>query len=101
MEKMWQEMADLTFAKCKQTCHKLGSCCSDEYCDMAVEFMQKAGEKVPDKPFVKDGSCTIAPHFRPLCAIHQCKISNIGEDFEDKKWTKKYFKLRAKLRLEE
>ena len=95
---LWQEMADMTFAKCREHCHDLGCCCSQEYCDMAAEIMEKAGAPVPPMPFSdKDGRCTIPPHFRPLCSLHQCKISGLGLDLKDKKWTDKYFKLREKL----
>lgn len=100
MIKLWQQMADLTLEKCKKTCKVgVGSCCSGEYCDMAKELMEKAGEKLPEMPFVKDGKCVIPPHFRPLCSLHQCKINDLGFDPEDPKWTVKYFKLREKLIL--
>jgi len=94
---LWAEMAAMTMAKCRDTCHSMGSCCEGMYCDMAAEIMEKSGEKVPERPFVKDGMCVIPPHFRPLCSLHQCKISGLGFDPKDPKWTKKYFELREKL----
>lgn len=55
-EALWQEMADLTLAKCRQSCHDLGSCCEGAYCEMAAEIMEKAGLKVPPMPFLKEAS---------------------------------------------
>ena len=98
IEQLYQEMADLTYSKCKETCKiKLGWCCSGEYCDMAKEIMEKAGVPIPEMPFVKDGKCVVPPHFRPLCTLHQCKISNLGTDWDDPEWSKKYYKLRDKI----
>jgi len=90
-------MADLTYSKCKETCRKLGSCCSSEYCEMAAEEMKAKNVPVPSMPFIKDGVCIVPPQYRILCTIHQCKISGLGFDPEDPKWTKKYFALREKL----
>ena len=97
-EKLWQEMADLTYQKCKEKCHNLGCCCSGDYCDIAAEYMESKGVEVPPMPFLdKNGKCSIPPQFRPLCTVHQCDIANLGCDPKDPKWTKKYFKLRDKL----
>jgi hypothetical protein len=84
--RLWQEMADMTLSKC-----------SGEYCDLAAENMEEAGEKLPPMPFVVDGKCVIPPHFRPLCAWHQCKIQSFGCDQTDPDWTRRYFELRDKL----
>ena len=100
---LWQEMADLTLAKCKESCRtNVGSCCSPEYCALAAEAMRKAGYafhkfQEEGKTFVVDGKCIVPPHFRPLCSLHQCKISGLGFDPKDPEWTKKYFKLRKRL----
>ena len=100
----WQAMADLTLLKCKEMatctpnyCGEIGYCCSNAYCDLAVELLHKAGVKIPDYPFNKNGPCTIPPHFRPLCTLHQCRINSIGCDPKDPQWTKAYFELRAEL----
>ena len=94
---LWQEMADLTLNKCRETCYSLGSCCSVEYFDMAAELMEKAGVPILPMPFFVDGKCVVPPHFRPLCTLHQCKINGLGFDPKDPVWTKKYFELREKL----
>jgi hypothetical protein len=68
---------------------------------MAAENMEKAGfafERIPlDQMFLVDGRCTVPPHFRPLCSLHQCKIGGMGLDPADPKWTKEYFDLRERL----
>lgn len=106
-ERLWQEMADMTLAKCRQHCRQLGCCCSSEYCEMAAENMEKAGVSVADtmrtwpdssQSFISpEGRCVVPPHFRPLCTLHQCKISGLGLDRDDPEWTKKYFEIREKL----
>jgi len=72
------------------------------YCEMAVEFMQKAGVPISTvpMPFIVDGKCVIPPHFRPLCSLHQCKIASLGIDPKDPEWTKNYFALREKLEMD-
>lgn len=99
--KLWQEMAEMTMAKCKEHCHALGSCCSPEYCQMAAEEMTKAGHKFPlmpfGKTFVVDGKCIVPPQFRPLCSLQQCKISGMGVDPKDPEWTLRYFQLREEI----
>jgi hypothetical protein len=64
---------------------------------MAAEMMEKAGVPIPPMPFIVDGKCAVPPHFRPLCTLHQCKISGLGFDPKDPKWTKRYFDLRERL----
>ena len=94
---LWQQMADLTKEKCQKSCRNMGACCSGEYCEFAAETMVKAGEKVPPMPFVVDGKCSIPPHYRPLCLLHQCDIASLGFAKGDPEWTNRYFKLREKL----
>ena len=100
-KKLWQQMADMTLEQCRKKCHSLGSCCSPEYCEMAAEFMRKAGHKFPQMPFGKtfvvDGKCIVPPHFRPLCSLQQCDIGGLGFAKDDPAWTKQYFALREKL----
>ena len=100
---LWQEMADMTNAKCQSTCKQMGQCCSSLYCEFAADTMTKAGYKFeelkPGKTFSHTGKCTVPPHFRILCSLQQCKISGLGFDPDDKEWTEKYFKLRDKLAL--
>ena len=104
-EKLWKQMADLTYDRCKKRCHSLGSCCRDNesYCEMAADMMIKAGLEIPaQKPFLdENGKCLIPPQYRPLCTLHQCDICNLGFAVDDLKWTDEYFKLRAKLALED
>jgi hypothetical protein len=100
-ETLWQEMADLTNAKCQEACRQVGQCCSTEYCQIAAEAMTEAGHSFPKMPFGKtfvvDGKCIVPPHFRQLCVLQQCKINGCGFDPKDQEWTKKYFDLRTKL----
>lgn len=102
---LWQEMADMTLAKCRATCKILGSCCSEEYCSMAKSIAAEHGVKLLETggkiPFLdSDGRCIVPPHLRPLCSLHQCKINGLGFDPKDPEWTEQYFNLRSKLNEE-
>jgi hypothetical protein len=99
----WQQMADLTLSKCRQTCKHMGSCCNDIYCEFAEEFAEKEFGQTfrktgnPARYLNTDGTCAIPPHFRMLCTIQQCEISGYGLDPKDPEWTKRYWKLRKQL----
>ncbi len=99
---LFQEMADLTLPKCRE-CRVPLSCCSAEYCRMAIEVakqdwgveLQETGH--PSLPLMGETGCTAAPHFRPLCALHTCRINGLGYDPDDPEWTKRYFALRGEI----
>jgi hypothetical protein len=100
-EELWEKMASITMDKCRQKCHQLGSCCSSEYCDMAAEYAADQGVVLEETGstlrFLKDGKCTVPPHFRPLCSLHQCDINSLGFSAGDPAWTEVYFLLREQL----
>jgi len=101
--KLWRQMAEHTFSKCKKMCKTgLGSCCSREYCDMARETARSHGEDLKETgnerlPFLGEDGCVVPFHFRQLCTLHQCLIENLGFDPNDRAWTKRYFELRKQL----
>ena len=100
--KLWKDMYDLTYNKCKETCNNLGSCCSEEYCLMAEKFAEENGIilehiKGGKLPFLGPNGCIVPPHLRQLCTLHQCKIQSLGFYPNDQKWTTKCFNLREKL----
>jgi hypothetical protein len=41
--------------------------------------------------------CTAAPHLRPLCTYHTCKINSLGCDPADPEWTTTYFDVRDRI----
>ncbi len=95
---LYAKMAALTLPKCK-ACFPPLSCCSPEYCEMAISIAKDEGVELtrtehPTLPLMGIDGCTAAPHFRPLCTLHNCSINSIACDPKDPKWTKKYFDLR-------
>lgn len=100
--KLYQQMADLTLPKCKQ-CRIPLSCCSPEYCSMAIDYAQErygvtlisTGHKT--LPLMGVNGCTVAPHLRPMCTMHVCSINSMGCDTKDLKWTEEYFALRDQI----
>ena len=105
LEQLYKEMAELTLPKCKE-CRVPLSCCSPEYCEMAIERAKKQGVLLertdhPKLPLMGPDGCTAAPHHRPLCTLHVCSINSIGCDPKDPAWTRKYFDLRDQLEVKE
>lgn len=93
---LYQKMADLTLPKCK-SCRVPISCCSPEYCEIALEFAKKQGEVLsptqhPRLPLMGKDGCTAPPHLRPICAVHVCEQHLMDVDFAEE-----YFQLREEL----
>jgi len=100
----YERMADLTLAHCKTSCRSLGSCCSPEYCAMAIEIardewgMELKTTNHPTLPLLDaTGRCTAPPHVRPLCTVHSCDISALGFFRSDVSLTRRYFVLRQQI----
>lgn len=99
---LYREMADITLPKCKE-CRVPLSCCSAEYCRLAIKFapkkwgveLKETGHKT--LPLMGESGCVVAPHLRPLCTMHVCCINSIGCDPKDPEWTDKYFELRNQI----
>jgi len=102
-EKLWRDMAELTFSKCRQKCNILGSCCTPGDCDMTRAYALEKGVVLQETgnvvlPFLdQNNQCVVPPHLRPLCALHQCDIAGLGFCPHDSDWTAKYFALRDRL----
>ena len=102
-EQLWQEMADMTKARCKESpgCHGEGWCCNAMYCEEVRQYAAKKGVTLTEPsprneqlPFCGENGCTVPPQYRPLCTVHQCRIETAPAD-----WQRKYFKLREKLNI--
>lgn len=105
---LWSEMAALTAPMCagigKGACRVPHSCCSPEYCDMALAYAAEVGEPLARTghqtlPLMGPNGCTAAPHLRQLCTLHVCCVNSSGCNPRDAEWTKRYFSLRRKLEL--
>lgn len=100
---LFQEVYELTEPECHRLCRIPQSCCSPEYCEEAIRHakedwgvvLERAGHKV--LPLMGPTGCTAAPHFRPLCALHTCKMNGLGVLASGDKETKKYFSLRRRI----
>lgn len=102
LPKLFARMAELTAPVCRSTCRAPHSCCSAEYCDMAIDTAKADyGVDLPRTeharlPLMGGNGCTAAPHFRPLCTLHVCSINGIGSS-GDVGWDRTYFRLRAQI----
>lgn len=101
---LYQQMHELTEPECAHACNLPRTCCSRMYCDMATEIAEQFGVKLevqdhPTLPYMSPTGCVVPPYLRPLCSVHTCEIGAWGFKRNDPggKWTKAYFKLRAKI----
>ncbi len=103
---LYQKMSDLTAPKCATACKIPHSCCSKEYCEMAMEIAKESGEVLEPTgheklPLMGPNGCVARPDLRPLCTLHVCSINSIGADLSDKPWTREYFALRQQIEVAE
>jgi hypothetical protein len=85
---LYQKIADLTApscqngtAECGKFCDRKYRCCERQYCDATRRFakenynidLQETGNA--ELPFMGENGCTVAPHLRPICALHVCSYS--------------------------
>src|ERR1051326_5639222 len=94
---LYKEMADMTLPKCKQ-CRVPLSCCSAEYCEHVIKFAKEQWgvtlERTshPKLPLMGPTGCIAAPHLRPSCSLHTCKVNGLGFEPNDPEWNKRYFR---------
>jgi hypothetical protein len=105
--KLYAQMAELTKPECAQ-CSSPHSCCSQEYCELTIQWAAKAWGVTLERtdgrdtrggplPLMGPTGCTAAPHLRPICTVHTCDINSLGFKKGDLGWTERYFKLRDAL----
>lgn len=85
---LYQKIADLTApscqngtAECAKFCDRKYRCCERQYCEQTRKFakekynidLQETGNA--ELPFMGENGCTVAPHLRPICAIHLCSFA--------------------------
>jgi hypothetical protein len=103
----YQAMYEHTKEECAYRCKFVHSCCSLEYCDMAIEIAKEDWGTVLEPtehfkkgltklPMMGQTGCTAAPHFRPLCTLHTCAMYAAGFT-NDRSWDKIYFQIRKKI----
>jgi hypothetical protein len=99
LKKLYREMADLTKPRCANDCRLPLSCCSPEYCGMAMEVAKEWGETLeptshPRLPLMGETGCVAPPHTRPLCTLHVCEGTLLRSDT---KWYEQYWRLRERI----
>lgn len=103
---LYGKMAEHTAPKCNSiSCGRIGKdrCCDSMYCDLAEKIAKEQWNTSlkptshPRLKFMGPTGCTVPPHMRPLCTLHQCSINSIGIFPSDKKWNDRYFELRAQI----
>ena len=104
---LYADIAAHTKSECdgqNEGCSSPRGCCHRIYCEAAQRFAKEEYEidlsfpnpKAPI-PFLGPTGCIVAPHLRPVCAIHACCITNLGYKKSGENaqaWTEKYFQLR-------
>ena len=102
LKELFQQMSELTKKQCEKDCSKfeghIGSCCSWEYCEYAIEIAKKdygvelISTEHPTLKLMGEKGCTAEPYFKPLCTLHICDKSLF-----DLKFSNEYFKLRDQI----
>lgn len=103
--RLYQQVAELTKPLCqgvvKHGCKVPYSCCSSEYCELAIEHakerhgVQLERTQHPTLPLMGATGCTAEPHLRPLCTLHVCSLSRVT--CGSMATTEVYFKLREEI----
>ena len=108
LKQLYQQMYELTEPLCSK-CTIPYSCCSPEYCGLAIEWARdKWGQDItpliqkhPTLPFMGETGCVLPPHFRPLCTLHVCSTNSIAIIKLNGKFdlaaTHAYFYIRSKI----
>lgn len=99
---LFQLMAEHTAPKCATTCRVPHSCCDSMYCDLTEQWAKEQGVTLqptdhPTLKFMGPTGCTVAPHLRPTCTLHNCHINGIGFLPGDEPWTERYFAIREEI----
>lgn len=76
------------------------------YCEMADAYAREKGVVLQHTnhstlPFMSSSGCVVPPELRPSCTLHLCCINSLGLKPSDPEFTRKYFKLRAKIEQKE
>lgn len=104
LKELYKEIAEHTKPKCSNTCNLPQSCCSPEYCEMAMDIAAKEYNILlkrtdnPRLPLMGINGCVAEPYLRPLCSVHICEgtLFRSGPAFMEK-----YFDIREKINEEE
>jgi hypothetical protein len=97
LKDLYTKMAELTKTVCLSEClgGRVGSCCSPEYCQMAIDFAKENDIELTETKNAK--GCLVEPWLRPLCTLHICeRILMRDVDFASK-----YFDLRDEINIHE
>lgn len=101
---LYQKMYELTEPECAK-CRTPYSCCSAEYCHMAMERAAEFGVTLEPTghdtlPLMGEKGCIAEPYLRPLCTLHTCDMSALGfkkGDEDDGMWGTEYHNLRNQI----
>lgn len=103
LEDLYKRMYNMTQPECAK-CRVPFSCCSPEYCEIALKRAAEFGVTLTptghDKlPLMGAAGCVAPPHLRPLCTLHTCDMSGLGfkRDEPTGKWNIEYHDLRERI----
>lgn len=103
VQESYRQLSILTAPICAAKCKSPHSCCSPEYCGIAIEYAKERwGVDLqitdhPTLPLMGPHGCIAEPHLRPLCTAHTCEIYSRGYVQDDPQWTNQYFALRDRV----
>ena len=102
---LFQLMSDHTKGRCGTVCgtYNPNRCCDSMYCEITKQYakeeygidLKETGHEI--LPFMGKDGCTVEPHLRPLCTLHDCKINSLGFEPKNPELTKRYFEIREQI----
>lgn len=97
LKDLYQKMAELTKTVCLSEClgGRVGSCCSPEYCQMAIDFAKENEMELTETK--DDKGCLVHPWLRPMCTLHICERLLM----RDRDFSNKYYELRDEINTQE
>ena len=93
LKDLYAEMYNLTKNACTSGClgGRIGSCCSEEYCEIVKEYAQALGIELDS--LRSSSGCQVEPWLRPMCTLHICERLL----FNNRELSQKYFELRESI----
>lgn len=94
LKELYQKLYELTNPVCSTKCFLPRTCCSPEYCDLAILWARAKWQETlvptghPRLPMMGPSGCIAPPHTRPMCTAHICEMTlyRQGQDYWNEYW---------------
>lgn|SRR5512143_3889254 len=92
---LYKKLYEMTNPVCATKCNLPQSCCSPEYCHIAMNWAKEKWNTElkptghPKLPLMGEQGCIAAPQYRPMCTAHVCEMTlyKQGQAYWDEYWS--------------